>query len=278
MAQPSSFQLPSIHSGTYAILNRLHRTDGSPQPTAMDAVTQAQPELYKKLAPNRRNIRLLRLLPGQPEDPTIRCQLHECSLLDASGHYKALSYAWGSDVPGDEQMVYCNGVIVDVTLNLYAALHNLRDATTVLSIWVDSLCIDQGNERERTRQVRMMKDIYSNSKEVIIWLGTGGLEAMKTDWVDIRFCGDERDVPKIESHLGKLWKGELVLPDDGQDIFGAFCVISMLAQGLLASRIWYLKNLNYAAPIIRGLLALMDEPWVSSLISPGLDCTRWKAC
>lgn len=243
----------------------------------MDAVIQAQPELYKKLAPNKRNIRLLRLLPGQPEDPTIRCQLHEFALLDASGNYKALSYAWGSEVPDDEQLVYCNGVIVDVTLNLYAALHNLRDTTTVSTIWVDSLYIDQGNERERTRQVRMMKDIYSNSKEVIIWLGTGGLQAVKTDWVDIRFCGDERDVPKIESHLGKLWKGELVLPDDGQDIFGAFCVISMLAQGLLASRIWYLKNLNYAAPIIRGLLALMDEPWVSSLIPPGLDRTRWKS-
>ncbi|KAG6368589.1 hypothetical protein INS49_002802 [Diaporthe citri] len=88
---------------------------------------------------------------------------------------------------------------------------------------------------------------------------------MKTDWVGVRFCGDERDVPKIESHLGKLWKGELVLPDDGHDIFGAFCVISMLAQGLLASRIWYLKKLNYAAPIIRGLLALLDEPWWSRI-------------
>jgi hypothetical protein len=108
----------------------------------------------------------------------------------------------------------------------------------------------------------MMRDIYANSKEVIIWLGTGGLETTKSEWVDIRFCGDERDVPKIESHLGKLWKGQLEVVDDGQDIFGAFCVISMLAQGLLASKIWYLKNLNYAAPIIGGLLALLDEPWV----------------
>lgn len=241
----------------------------------MDSVTQAPPELYKKLAPNRRNIRLLRLLPGKPEDRQIRCQLHECSLLDAAGHYKALSYVWGNDVPDDEQVVYCNDVLVHVTLNLYSALHNLRDTTTVLTIWVDSLCIDQGNERERTRQVRMMREIYSNSKEVIIWLGTGGLETMKTDWVDIRFCGDERDVPKIESHLGKLWKGELVLPDDGQDIFGAFCVISMLAQGLLASRIWYLKNLNYAAPIIRGLIALLDEPWVCIYSTRNLDrCTN----
>lgn len=237
--------------------------------SAMDPVTESQPELYKKLAP--RTIRLLRLLPGRPEDREIRCELHECFLLDAVGHYKALSYVWGIDVPDDEHLVYCNGVIVDVTLNLYSALHNLRDVAITLTIWVDKLCINQENEREQTRQVRMMREIYSSSKEVIIWLGTGGLETMKTDWVDTRFCGNERDVPKIESHLGKLWKGELVLPDDGQDIFGAFCVISMLAQGLLASRISYLKNLNYAAPIIRGLLALLDEPWVRICSTRSLD-------
>lgn len=231
----------------------------------MDSVTQLQPQLYKRLAPlapSQRNVRLLRLLPGRPEERNIHCQLYECSLLDAAGHYKALSYVWGSEVPDSEHLVYCNDVNVCVTLNLYSALHSLRDVTTVLTLWVDLLCIDQGNERERTHQVRMMRDIYANSKEVIIWLGTGGLETTRTDWVDVRFCGDERDVPKIESHLGKLWKGQLEVPDDGQDFFGAFCVISMLAQGLLASRIWYLKNLNYAAPIIRGLLSLLNEPWV----------------
>jgi hypothetical protein len=224
-------------------------------------MASVQPQLYKKLAPDRRVVRLLRLLPGRPEERQIHCQLYESSLLDAAGHYKALSYVWGHELPDEGCVVYCNGVKAFVTLNLYSALHSLRDASTALTIWVDSLCIDQGNERERTHQVRMMRDIYANSKEVIIWLGTGGAEA-ETDWVNIRFCGDARDVPKIESHLGKLWKGQLELPDDGQDIFGAFCVVSMLAQGLLASKIWYLKNLTYSAPIIRGLLALLDEPWV----------------
>lgn len=241
----------------------------------MESTTQAQPEVYKKLASKRRNIRLLRLLPGKPEDSKIRCQLYRCSLLDAAGHYKALSYVWGSDVPKDEQSVYCNGVRVPVTLNLYSALHSLRNATNVMTIWVDSLCIDQSNERERTRQVRMMREIYSNSQEVVIWLGTGGIETAEVEWEDTRFCGDERDVPKIESHLGKLWKGELVLPHDGQDIYGAFCVISMLAQGLLASKIWYLKNLNYAGPIIRGLLALLDEPWVGLY---SIRCFKFDKC
>ncbi|POS69980.1 hypothetical protein DHEL01_v211628 [Diaporthe helianthi] len=229
----------------------------------MDSVTQleVQPQLYKNLAPKKRVIRLLRLLPGRPEEREIHCDLYERSLLDAHGRYKALSYAWGREYPDSKHLVYCNGINVQVSLNLYSALHSLRDATAILTIWVDALCIDQLNKRERTHQVKMMRDIYANSTEVIIWLGTGGLETTKTDWVDIRFFGDQRDGSKIDSHLGKLWRGELELPDDSQDIFGAFCVISMLAQGLPASSIWYLKNLSYAAPIIRGLMALLLEPW-----------------
>ncbi|KAG8159854.1 hypothetical protein KVR01_010491 [Diaporthe batatas] len=238
----------------------------------MDSVSLAQLErprqLYKNLSPNKRVIRLLRLLPGRPEEPRICCELHERSLLDAVGRYKALSYVWGREYIGyadDEHAVYCNGIKVRVTLNLYSALHSLRDVTAISTMWIDSLCIDQSNERERSHQVGIMRDIYAYSTEVIIWLGTGGPETTKTEWGDIRFFGDERDTPKIDSHLGKLWRGQLELPDDSQDIFGAFCVFSMLAQGLPASRIWYLKNLTYSAPIVRGIMALLVEPWWSRI-------------
>ncbi|KAJ0122367.1 hypothetical protein J7T55_002880 [Diaporthe amygdali] len=227
----------------------------------MPSIESSKSWLYRELPSNKRTIRLLRLLPGRPEDHEIRCQLYESSLIDAVGNYKALSYTWGSGAPECDEVVCCDGLIVPVTLNLYSALHKLRDLTATLTLWVDSLCIDQYNENERTHQVGMMREIYANSKEVIIWLGAGRSDVTATDSVEVRFSGDERDVPKIEYHLGRLWRGQLELPPGGRDVFGAFCVISMLAQGLLASRIWYLKNLDYAPPIIRGLLALLDEPW-----------------
>jgi hypothetical protein len=38
-------------------------------------------------------------------------------------------------------------------------------------IWIDYLCINQGNVEERTHQVALMSSIYSKAKTVIIWLG-----------------------------------------------------------------------------------------------------------
>jgi hypothetical protein len=38
-------------------------------------------------------------------------------------------------------------------------------------LWIDAVCIDQGNLEERNQQVAQMRDIYTNAKSVIVWLG-----------------------------------------------------------------------------------------------------------
>jgi hypothetical protein len=38
-------------------------------------------------------------------------------------------------------------------------------------IWIDAICIDQENTKERNHQVTMMRDIYSDAQSVIAWLG-----------------------------------------------------------------------------------------------------------
>ncbi len=38
-------------------------------------------------------------------------------------------------------------------------------------LWADALCINQNDESEKTRQVRMMGDIYSQAQMVVVWLG-----------------------------------------------------------------------------------------------------------
>ncbi|KAF2756255.1 hypothetical protein EJ05DRAFT_488040 [Pseudovirgaria hyperparasitica] len=38
-------------------------------------------------------------------------------------------------------------------------------------LWIDQLCIDQGNVSERSQQVEMMEHIYSQASEILIWLG-----------------------------------------------------------------------------------------------------------
>jgi hypothetical protein len=39
-------------------------------------------------------------------------------------------------------------------------------------LWVDALCINQKDNEERCRQVRLMYDVYSQADEVVAWTGT----------------------------------------------------------------------------------------------------------
>jgi hypothetical protein len=38
-------------------------------------------------------------------------------------------------------------------------------------IWIDSVCIDQGNLKERNHQVSMMKRIYAGASRVLVYAG-----------------------------------------------------------------------------------------------------------
>ena len=38
-------------------------------------------------------------------------------------------------------------------------------------IWIDTISIDQSSPEERTAQVSIMADIYSNATYVVVWLG-----------------------------------------------------------------------------------------------------------
>ena len=40
-----------------------------------------------------------------------------------------------------------------------------------LKLWVDAICINQGDLDERARQVRRMREIYGSAWAVIAWLG-----------------------------------------------------------------------------------------------------------
>ncbi|KAI7784484.1 hypothetical protein LA080_009983 [Diaporthe eres] len=213
--------------------------------------------MYKPLVQNKRTIRLLTLLPGRGE---ISCRLMECPLEDAGGRYKALSYTWKGGTETIQQSIYCDDLgKIGVMPNLYAVLRRLRDATYVVTLWIDWLCIDQNNTEERTHQVGMMREIYANSTEVIIWLGSGA-ETSATNQPIIEFWGDDRDIQHISSHLERMYsqKQHALSLAHRTDMYGTFCIISVLAQGLNASKIWYLRRLEYAPAIIGGLSSLLE--------------------
>ena len=97
------------------------------------------------------------------------------SLLNCKVSYKALSYAWGDEAASEQ--ILLDGATSHVRPNLFAFLRTLSDPKmkALLSpddyLWIDAICIDQENVRERNHQVRLVNQIYSKARQVIIWLG-----------------------------------------------------------------------------------------------------------
>ncbi|KAF4634089.1 hypothetical protein G7Y89_g4018 [Cudoniella acicularis] len=115
------------------------------------------------------SIRLLRLKPGSSPSK-FQCELQAFS-IDQAPKYHTLSYCWGA--PTRENPLLCSGEIIMITTTLKEALarlitHNRGD---VEWIWIDQICVDQENVREKETQVNMMKDIYHKSEGTIVWLG-----------------------------------------------------------------------------------------------------------
>ncbi|KAG8405428.1 hypothetical protein J3458_022083 [Metarhizium acridum] len=60
---------------------------------------------------------------------------------------------------------------VPIRNNLFRALLRLRRTDTPIALWVDVMCINQGDMNEKTDQLRRMVDIYRSAENVCIWLG-----------------------------------------------------------------------------------------------------------
>jgi hypothetical protein len=128
---------------------------------------------YMPLDPSKTEIRLIKLHPrpantSTQRDLTPRCDLIHVS-LDDKPDYAALSYTWGD--PRDTEMITVGLSSVPVTQKLYSALEHLRYDKTVRVIWIDALCINQGDNEEKSWQVQLMREIYQRASFVTIWLG-----------------------------------------------------------------------------------------------------------
>jgi hypothetical protein len=122
---------------------------------------------YKSLHRERRTIRLLSILPGSRGSPII-CLL-TYAYLNSGTQYEALSYTWASKEPA--RRIQLDGRLFSVSGNLWLALERFRRPDTPRKIWVDQICINQSDEMEKSYQVRQMGAVYSQAKEVLIWLG-----------------------------------------------------------------------------------------------------------
>ena len=89
--------------------------------------------------------------------------------------YDALSYTWGTQVMSSN--IRLNGHLFPVTPNLLAALEQLLldqcndEAGNKKFYWIDAICINQGDNLEKSRHVLRMREIYANAQNVHMWIG-----------------------------------------------------------------------------------------------------------
>ncbi|KAI0469144.1 HET-domain-containing protein [Xylaria cf. heliscus] len=123
---------------------------------------------YRYVPLTNNEIRLIALHPAS-DGPEL-CVSFKCiAIEEAVGIYEALSYTWGSST--EPHVLLCGEGHLEITTNLQSALLNLRLDLTPRMLWVDAICINQGDLVERGRQVALMEQIYRNASKTIVYLG-----------------------------------------------------------------------------------------------------------
>jgi hypothetical protein len=121
--------------------------------------------------------------------------------------FYALSYVCGKDACSEEITV--NNRAVPVTPNLFTAVKELwlnfqGGHIAQLAIWIDAICIDQGNEEEKAEQVRKMHAAFSGAVEVLVWLGAADdnirMVLRVFAWIESFLTEDELDPEASRQH------------------------------------------------------------------------------
>lgn len=167
--------------------------------------TASEPFQYRPLQP--REIRSFSLDLSPTGNEAISGSIWHASLRNA--RYEALSYAWGPTFDDGSHLsrrIWCAAEFglykaLDITESLYQALVRLQGAEShhlpswqfedrgahvrraalrpsmigerqqVLPLWIDAICINQGDVGERNSQVAQMSIIYRQAIWVTVWLG-----------------------------------------------------------------------------------------------------------
>jgi hypothetical protein len=115
-------------------------------------------------------LRLLRLHPSFWTETPIRCDMVTSSLEKFRFPYTAISYNW--DPPETPKWaIQVDRHRCKVYTNVVSILKSMRSTYRFQYVWIDSVCIDQSNNAEKSAQVRIMRQIYENASYVVGWLG-----------------------------------------------------------------------------------------------------------
>lgn len=172
------------------------------------------------------SIRLLELLPdefGQPLKSLIHQQPHGHGV-----HYEALSYTWDGPVFPQQMMigVDLSSPCISITQNLYNALQHLRFERASRMLWIDAICINQSDTKEKGHQVAHMGKLYSGAESVTAWLG---------------LTRNENIVSILESVMAYRHELEAGKANGCRAAIDVFWLLARLQAGRLFDSAWYVN-------------------------------------
>lgn len=193
-----------------------------------------------RLDPSRKDIRVLKIHPGMQYDPLITV-LEVISLKDMMKRpYDCLSYVWGN-VKVTEPITVNNQELC-VTTNLVRCLRHLRHQKQELVLWVDAVCINQGDLEEKSTQVAMMGEIYSRCSTVYFWLGAPEssddiyAESRPDSFAVPRQLANNCHLYELPGFKGGQESGQIIFQEDNA------CLDAWEALFLVATSPWFKRS------------------------------------
>ena len=182
--------------------------------------------------------------------------------LDECPQFEALSYTWecGTNTAAQEASpaINCSGKRLHVTHNLLAALRYLQPSTEHRILWIDAICIDQQNLKEKGSQVSLMSKIYASAEQVIVWFG----EEEESDALAFETAKRLKNYFRHENAntdtLEDLWRSNDM--DHDLPVFGSpgWAALGSLLSKRWFQRVWVVQEVVMAkqALVLCGTLSL----------------------
>ncbi|CAG8955093.1 hypothetical protein HYFRA_00007108 [Hymenoscyphus fraxineus] len=215
---------------------------------------------YKQLRDERpqfrddpQKFRLLRLPLDAERYGDIHCELIE-AFLDATHAipYVAVSYRWETGTK--TKFIWIGKCKVPVTDGVFSMLDSLRGAEhrhrwdESEFFWIDTLCINQNDDKEKSHQVSHMKEIYTNASVVVVWLGKATKDS---DLVMKALTALEYEVPRRkllpeDPNWALAWKkakASTLSRVDNEELLDSFYI---LLSHRWFRRVWVLQEIGNA--------------------------------
>lgn len=204
---------------------------------------------------SRASIRLLEVLPRQHEGHEIQCNIRHV-IMDDIPKYTALSYEWGRP-DSARHTIRLNGAAFRVRENLFSFLEHALSSEIIeghTNLWIDAICINQDDVKEKNHQVHQMKSIYQNAVKVLAWVGPS------TRKIDQLF-GFIRERGRLAGY-----EGETHWATRADGFPGYLCVaVGDIASRAYFSRLWVVQELLLCNTVylVCGTHSISFENWSS---------------